>query len=158
MQLKLESMYTHDQKYVDTCAHVCFSWAWYEPFDSNQAEILKTAVKRSAPSAALFKELNLSSLLSTNTYQSCIFMYKCTYLIYWLPTVFCYYLVLNSDVHSYSTTSRDIHFPFYHTNPGQYIIKYSGPLFWNSTSSAIKFFTFHCYYTSIKWKKYLSQR
>ena len=86
-----------------------------------------------APSAPLFKKLNVLSIYDINIVQSCAFIYKCTYLPNLLPKPFKDFFKTNSQVHDYNTRqSDDLHPTFSRITHSQFSIKDRGSLIWNS--------------------------
>ena len=115
---------------------------WASTYPSNLHKLLITQKKfvriatssnYLAPSAPLFKKLNLLSVYDINTVQSCSFIYKCTYLSNMLPTPFKEYFKTNSQVHNYNTRQSDnLHPSFSRTTHSQFSIKNRGSLLWNT--------------------------
>ena len=115
---------------------------WASTYSSNlhkllitQKKFVRIATSSSylAPSAPLFKKLNLLSIYDINIVQSCAFIYKCTYLSNILPRPFKDFFKTNSQIHNYNTRqSDDLHPSFSRITSSQFSIKDRGSLLWNS--------------------------
>ena len=85
-----------------------------------------------APSAPLFKKLNLLTVYDINILQTCIFIYKYTFLPDSLPKPFDNFFTTNSQIHSHNTRQADnLHPPFSRTSHSQFALSYRGTQLWN---------------------------
>ena len=81
--------------------------------------------------SSLFKLTNILKLCDLNKYQVACFVYKCIHNN--LPSRFCSYFVLNSEVHGYNTRmSSSLHRIQSRINVRHFTIKIHGAKIWNS--------------------------
>ena len=85
-----------------------------------------------APSAPLFKKLNLLTIFDINILQTCLFIFKFTFLPESLPKPFDNFFTSNSQIHSHFTRQADnLHPPFKRTTLSQFALSYRGTQLWN---------------------------
>jgi len=87
--------------------------------------------------SSLFKSTNILKLCDLNKFQVACFVYKCIHNN--LPSLFCSYFVLNSEVHGYNTRmSSSLHRIQSRINVRHFTIKIHGAKIWNSIPSEIR--------------------
>ena len=72
-------------------------------------------------------------------YNSLLLAHKISHHAHLLPNVFANYFLINKDVHSHDTRSKDlVHLPQYNKNIGHRNFKYLGGSLWNAIPKELK--------------------
>jgi len=101
-----------------------------------------------APSAPLFKILNILTIYDLYTYQVVVYMFK--YLSNAIP-VYDFHFQLNANMHSHLTRqSGKLHSVYCRTKTYQSTVRFQGPKIWNDLPADLKALPYGCFKTRLK--------
>ena len=104
-------------------------------------KILRVAQSKpfDTPTLSLYTEYNTLPIDILFKYNSLLLAHKISHHAHLLPNVFANYFLINKDVHSHDTRSKDlVHLPQYNKNIGHRNFKYLGGSLWNAIPKELK--------------------